>query len=144
MKKLILILASIITTLHSASAQTASCAASSCSVIYSETNNTLIYQDSLLTKNTQIIIRELPPLSNDTTYINIGFIKGTYTFVKSPELLIPGDYRIYIEDLLNEKNYNLNSSEPYTFKVGRGTNDFGRFVLHIDKPVSRLNAYALR
>lgn len=106
-------------------------------IVYSEERNALVFKDSTEAPCCHIVIKSLPPLSNNATPVNIVFPKGKYTISKSDDLSIPGDYRVYIEDLDEEKNYNLNLSDSHSFKA---TNDEypGRFILHIERPGARL------
>jgi hypothetical protein len=103
-------------------------------VVYSEADKALVYEDSVGTDFSNIVFKSLPPLSEEMIPVSIVLTKGNYTLTKSPELEIPLDYRIYLEDTWTLKNYNLNSSEHYSFKVK--STDPERFILHIEKPVT--------
>lgn len=106
-----------------------------CTLVYSEQQKAMVSEDSTQVDYSSIIIKSLPPLWEDSIPVKIILKRGCYALTKSAEVSIPMDFHVYLEDVWNEKNYNLNSSKNYTFRVW--STDSDRFVLHIDKPVSR-------
>lgn len=106
-------------------------------LVYSETEKALVYEDTLAAAYHSIIIKTLPSFAEDSVPLKILLPKGKYTMAKSADLVIPMDYRVYIEDTWNEVNYNLNSFESYSFKVKGEEPE--RFILWIRGPVARLS-----
>jgi len=106
-------------------------AAASYALVYSENEKALIHENSQKHNDHRILIKSLPSASEDNIPVKLTLKRGSYSILKSPELAIPGRYRVYLEDTRSKKNYNLNSSEAYSFIVSRKDND--RFILHVNK-----------
>lgn len=111
-------------------AQTGSSNSNKCSVIYSDEIEAYFYEDSSYVKCNEIIIQNIPPLSQSHTTMKLNFVtKGSYSFKKAPELTVPDGYSIYIEDQLTGQAFDLRSQEAYSFSFNRMIPD--RFIMHI-------------
>lgn len=79
----------------------------------------------------ELVILNLPPMSQKSTPVTLDLVYKGYYFIKRDQSLkIPAEYHIVIKDLLNGEHYNLNSNEPYPFIVNKAAHQ-SRFVLEI-------------
>lgn len=102
----------------------------SCSIIYSDKIEAYFYEDSSYVKCNEILIQNLPPLSQSQTNMKLNFAtKGNYKFKKAPGLTVPDGYAIHIEDQLTGQSFDLRSQETYSFSFNRMIPD--RFILYI-------------
>jgi hypothetical protein len=137
MKKIIVTLAAVLT-MTTAKSQTNEIMAvthetvASCSLIFSEDIETMISKNAEAFTCSEIIIETLPSVSYTYTPLTVDFaVKGHYTFVKSPSLDLPPDYKVYFEDNLTGQVFDLVNSNSFTFMVNRSIPK--RFILRIEK-----------
>lgn len=108
----------------------------SCSLVYSEDNEMMVFQDSLRARCREMSIVSLPPLTQSLTPLHIVFTaKGSYTFKKDEALELPEGKDVYLEDMLTGMTFDLRNSSAFSFSVNRHIPD--RFILHIEKPNTR-------
>ncbi|MES2679673.1 MAG: hypothetical protein V4635_07305, partial [Bacteroidota bacterium] len=89
-----------------------------CTLKYAGTEWSIEHSDTAGHQCQTIAIAELPPMSQANTPMNLFINKmGSYSLKRAPELVIPDEYTIVIEDLLTGQYYNLKTQEPYTFKM---------------------------
>lgn len=109
-----------------------------CSVFYSQEIESYFFEDSSDVSCTEIIIKDLPPLSQSETYFKLNFVtKGRYSFKKASGLIVPDNYKIYIEDQLTGQTFDLRTEETYSFSHNRVIPN--RFILFI-KPQDKLTS----
>lgn len=104
-----------------------------CTLSYINNSWAIVHSDSTHRQCSELLIGSLPPLSQASTPMNLFITTmGSYSLKKDALLQLPGDYSVVVEDLLTGQYYNLNSPEPYVFKMNRG---FGqtRFLMEISK-----------
>jgi hypothetical protein len=108
-------------------------------MIYSTERQACVLEDtSHSTTPSEVLIKDLPPLTKKTTPVMIRFTKGSYTFKTDPSLILPHDSRVYLEDLLTGKEFDLIPGTSYSFNVSRMIPD--RFVLNIRKQELKFSA----
>jgi hypothetical protein len=101
-----------------------------CSIVYSEDMKAYYYADSASMKCEEILLQNLPPLSQSTTLLKLNFVtKGSYTLKKAQGLIVPDGYNVLIEDQLTGQNFDLKSQDSYSFSFNRIIPD--RFIMHI-------------
>lgn len=108
----------------------------SCSLVYSEDNETIVFQDSLHARCREMLIVSLPPVTQSVTPLQIVFsAKGSFTFKKDENLELPEGKDVYVEDMLTGMTFDLRNTSAFSFSVNRHIPD--RFILHIEKPNTR-------
>lgn len=108
----------------------------SCSLVYSEDKETIVFQDSLHARCREMLIVSLPPFTQSVTPLQIVFnAKGSFTFKKDENLELPEGKDIYVEDMLTGMTFDLRNSSAFSFSVNRHIPE--RFILHIEKPNTR-------
>jgi len=107
-------------------------------LVYSNHEKALVYENNQKHNGHRLYIKSLPSVSENNVPVKIKLKCGNYTLAKSPELVIPSDCRIYVEDTWTEVNYDLESSESYAFMVQNNEQD--RFVMHISRTSSSVYA----
>lgn len=109
-----------------------------CAMIYSQDDDALVSKENGQ-HGEEIIIESLPYFQKLTipVYINEN-LKGSYTFKKHPSLLLPEFYSVVIKDTFTGENFDLKSSDSYTFQVNNDEPE--RFVLVISNQKTHLTA----
>lgn len=108
----------------------------SCSLTYSEDQESLVFQDSSRARCREMSIVSLPPITQSLTPLRIVFTaKGSYTFKKDEALELPEGKDVYLEDMLTGMTFDLRNSSVFSFSVNRHIPE--RFILHIEKPNTR-------
>ena len=101
-----------------------------CTIVYSEDENAMMYGDSLANCNV-IDLRSLPPATDGNVPVKSVFIKGNYMLKSSVAITAETGYDFVLEDQLTGSSYNLKSETPYKFNVNRTIPN--RFVLQVKK-----------
>ena len=102
-----------------------------CSIVYSEDEEGMIYEDTLQTQCQLVEIRSLPPMMEGDVPVKVKFIKGHYSLKRSLSIAVDDSFKVVIEDLLTGQIYDLKSATPYSFNVNRTIPD--RFIMHINR-----------
>lgn len=109
-----------------------------CTLSYSNSQWTIAHSYSTHRQCSGLLIASLPSLSQASTPMDLFItVMGSYTLKKDPALQLPPDYSVVVEDLLTGRYYNLNSTEPYVFRMNMGFSQT-RFLLEISKDAPKL------
>jgi len=134
----LLVIAMMIATLHCSAQQTAGKATGDKTVlVYSEEDEALVYKNNSQNNTKEIIIESLPGYGFDPVPVEISLNEnGSYTFKKSASLVLPEYYTVVITDSVTGENFDLKTSDSYSFDVAKATPE--RFALQMTKIKTRL------
>lgn len=101
-------------------------------------DNTLVPSITSIADSSDLAINTLKFSSQEMKIpvrIKVG-VSGVYTISRQPELLLPANACVFLEDKATGNYFDLRTSVSYTFQVNDTTNA-PRFLLHISKPLSK-------